>query len=70
MKKLILATCLIFLGVAILYTTLTFKTVRTLRDYQILLSEDSIHLYDGTRYVGAVHLANTAIDSLIYKDNQ
>lgn len=41
------------------------------RVYQIELSLDSIHLYDGERYVGGIKTTwEHGIDSLIIKDNE
>lgn len=39
-------------------------------EYQVYLNDDSIRVYDGSRYVGAVVNGNTAIDSLFWKDNE
>lgn len=40
------------------------------RDYQIEIDQDSIYLYDGERFVGAVKGESTgSLDSLMLKDN-
>lgn len=40
------------------------------RDYQIELTKDSIFVYDGERYIGAVKHSDNPLDSLFAVDNQ
>jgi len=40
-------------------------------EYQVTIDADSIHLYDGNRYVGSLASSSVpALDSLIIEDNR
>lgn len=39
-------------------------------DYQLDVHEDSIHVWDGKRFIGSVVFDNSKLDSLILKDNE
>ena len=46
------------------------KQKDTLKDYQISLDIKYIYLYDNNKLIGRCEYQNTALDSLISKDNQ
>lgn len=39
-------------------------------DYQIMLENDSITIWDGNRYVGSLQYNNNSLDSLLRRDNE
>lgn len=41
-----------------------------LHEYQMDIDQDSLHIFDKGRYVGAVHTGNSPIDTLLIHDNE
>lgn len=78
MKDKIFTLCIVLFLVAGLYFSVTiFKDIRSLNqrldrqnvEYQLVIEDDSIIIFDKNRYVGKVKVEGQ-LDSLLIEDNQ